>query len=283
MENAIFFDYNSIFSSRLRSLIEENHISKQKLADEIGVSRQAISQYCDGSTVPNADKLLKIAEYFNVSLDFLVGKTEAKTDNKDVQFICDYTGLNESSVDILHYFVHILSKYPEDLALTNEQYEEDISYLEDTLNFYNYLITSDKSSELTSHLSSYLLTTRKLIDELKDAIKEDLLSDVEKCYEIIYDIEYQKTNLITFDYYQALDYMKKTIDEFCTPTVSVLEELEEKAKNMLHECNDINFDFLRFNIKNLIRGRNNKQFDSLRKRYFEYLEEVNANADNNEA
>ena len=85
MENAIFFDYDSVFSSRLRSLIEEKNISKQKLADEIGVSRQAISQYCDGSTVPNADKLLKIAEYFNVSLDFLVGKTEAKTDNKDVQ------------------------------------------------------------------------------------------------------------------------------------------------------------------------------------------------------
>lgn len=101
MENAIFFDYDSVFSSRLRSLIEEKNISKQKLADEIGVSRQAISQYCDGSTVPNADKLLKIAEYFNVSLDFLVGKTEAKTDNKDVQFICDYTRLSEEAVKAL--------------------------------------------------------------------------------------------------------------------------------------------------------------------------------------
>ena len=107
MENAIFFDYDSVFSSRLRSLIEEKNISKQKLADEIGVSRQAISQYCDGSTVPNADKLLKIAEYFNVSLDYLVGNTESKTPiNTDegqlIRSICDYTGLSEKAVKTLN-------------------------------------------------------------------------------------------------------------------------------------------------------------------------------------
>lgn len=100
-----FFGYDSLFSARLGNLIAEKKISMQTLSTEIGVSRQAISQYCNGSTVPNADKLLKIAEYFNVSLDYLCGRSEAATTNKDLQFICDYTGLSESTIRVLHQSV----------------------------------------------------------------------------------------------------------------------------------------------------------------------------------
>lgn len=90
--------YNEILPTRIRALIADSGATQNQIAKEIGVTRQSISQYCDGSTVPNADKLLKLAQYFNVSADYLLGLTEAKTNNKDVQFICDYTGLNESVI-----------------------------------------------------------------------------------------------------------------------------------------------------------------------------------------
>ena len=102
MDIASFLGFESLFATRLRNLVEQKNISKQQLADEIGVSRQAVSQYCDGSTIPNADKLLRLAEYFNVSLDYLVGRTENVTTDKDTQFVCDYTGLNEKAVEALH-------------------------------------------------------------------------------------------------------------------------------------------------------------------------------------
>lgn len=101
MGNVSFFNYDSAFATRLRKLIEENNISKNQLSEEIGVSRQAISQYCDGSTIPNADKLLKIAEFFNVSLDYLVGRTENFTTDDKLRFVCDYTGLNQNTVEYL--------------------------------------------------------------------------------------------------------------------------------------------------------------------------------------
>lgn len=90
--------YNEILPSRIRALIADSGATQNQIAKEIGVTRQSISQYCDGSTVPNADKLLKLAQYFNVSADYLLGMTDAKTNNKDVQFICEYTGLNESVI-----------------------------------------------------------------------------------------------------------------------------------------------------------------------------------------
>ena len=90
--------YNEILPTRIRALIADSGATQNQIAKEIGVTRQSISQYCDGSTVPNADKLLKLAQYFNVSADYLLGITNAKTIDKDVQFICEYTGLNESVI-----------------------------------------------------------------------------------------------------------------------------------------------------------------------------------------
>lgn len=90
--------YNEILPSRIRALIADSGATQNQIAKEIGVTRQSISQYCDGSTVPNADKLLKLAQYFSVSADYLLGITNAKTIDKDVQFICEYTGLNESVI-----------------------------------------------------------------------------------------------------------------------------------------------------------------------------------------
>lgn len=93
--------YNEIMPKRIRELIAEKKVTQNAIATEIGVTRQAISQYCDGSTIPNADKLLKLSQYFNVSADYLLGETDAKTNDKDIQAICDYTGLNEKVITAL--------------------------------------------------------------------------------------------------------------------------------------------------------------------------------------
>ncbi len=152
MKEVIFFDYQSKFSTKLRDLIEEKGITKQKLSEEIGVSRQAISQYCDGSTVPNADKFLKIAEFFDVSLDYLVGKTESRTpvdsvEGELVRVICDYTGLEEDTVDFLaESKVDCLSDIYNDflnffIANTNEELTLSLINLRELSTVHNLLLS----------------------------------------------------------------------------------------------------------------------------------------------
>lgn len=225
MEKVIFFDYNSVFSSRLRSLIEEKNISKQKLADEIGVSRQAISQYCDGSTVPNADKLLKIAEYFNVSLDFLVGKTEAKTDNKDIQFICDYTGLNESAVNNLNSFY--------EQAKTFQSFQDETA-----MKFINFLLrgevtdyfgSSDGFGDVLFTLNKYILSQIEPILELDVRLLDDSLSSEDKLKAIraFCSVDnYEKKDVC---YYHLQQAFKSIVDEFCSPIV-------EEYKRRFYDC-----------------------------------------------
>lgn len=68
--------YNFPFPSRLRDLLETRKITITALAKELNVTRQAVSQYADGSVQPNIEKLVSIAAFFNVSTDYLVGLSD---------------------------------------------------------------------------------------------------------------------------------------------------------------------------------------------------------------
>lgn len=57
------------FSSRLSQLMQENNLSDRALAESIGVSRQAVAKWRNGS-VPAYDKVSKLAEYFGVPLQY---------------------------------------------------------------------------------------------------------------------------------------------------------------------------------------------------------------------
>lgn len=64
------------FSERLIYLRKERKISQKKIAEAIGMSEQAYQKYEYNKREPAYQKLIAIAEYFNVSIDYLVGRTE---------------------------------------------------------------------------------------------------------------------------------------------------------------------------------------------------------------
>ena len=63
-----------MFSKILTRLINDNRISQSELANELGTHRQNVYQWVSGKTVPRNDMLSKIADYFEVSIDYLLGK-----------------------------------------------------------------------------------------------------------------------------------------------------------------------------------------------------------------
>ena len=75
------------FSERLAVLRKERGLSQEMLAERIGVSRQAVSKWEVGEATPDLNKLLSLADVFEVSLDDLCGRQEVintivKTDQK---------------------------------------------------------------------------------------------------------------------------------------------------------------------------------------------------------
>jgi transcriptional regulator with XRE-family HTH domain len=67
--------YTAHFASTLRQLMESKGTTQKELAAFVGIRPQSLAQYCSGETQPNGDKLLKIAEYYNVTVDYLLTGT----------------------------------------------------------------------------------------------------------------------------------------------------------------------------------------------------------------
>ena len=61
---------------RLREIRKAKGISQLKLALDLNTNQNTISRYETGEREPGIGELIKIADYFNVSVDYLIGHTD---------------------------------------------------------------------------------------------------------------------------------------------------------------------------------------------------------------
>lgn len=61
---------------RIRNLREDNDTPQQKLAEYLNIKQTTYSKYELGKINVPVDALIKIADYYSVSLDYLVGRTD---------------------------------------------------------------------------------------------------------------------------------------------------------------------------------------------------------------
>lgn len=66
----------NIIQERLRLLRSQSGKNQDIVAEECGISRIALARYEGGARVPQASILAKLAAYYNVSVDYLMGREE---------------------------------------------------------------------------------------------------------------------------------------------------------------------------------------------------------------
>lgn len=67
-----------IFQVRLRELRLANNLKQEELANKVGITKAAISNYENGYKVPSVDIVCLLAETLGVSTDYLLGRTDKK-------------------------------------------------------------------------------------------------------------------------------------------------------------------------------------------------------------
>ena len=144
-----FVEYDSIFATRLRELMESHKTTQKELAEMVGTTRQAISQYADGSVQPNVEKLYKMASYFKVSSDWLIGMNDIQSSNIDDIAINKRLGLTQEAIEYLIFL--------------NENGDFD-PLVKNSLKAINFLLSDDnpKSDFLLSKLAEYFYGAKAL-------------------------------------------------------------------------------------------------------------------------
>lgn len=73
----IDFSKKNLPMDKLKQLREERNISQSQLGEIIGAARSTICQYEAGKREPDLETLIKLADYFQVSVDYLIGHDNA--------------------------------------------------------------------------------------------------------------------------------------------------------------------------------------------------------------
>lgn len=127
--------FNDTFPRILRNLMEKEHTRQAALADYCGVQRQSISQWQNGNTRPDIDSLKKIAQFYSVSTDYLLGIVDYPTKDKDLSVVCEYTGLSQDAIANIRQNKSDLTS----AFLESEEFSEIIRILSNAKRYRNLL------------------------------------------------------------------------------------------------------------------------------------------------
>jgi len=117
--------YDSPFASRLRDLLDAPGMNQSKLADHIGVTRQAISAWSLGISLPDIEKFGLIADFFDVSTEFLLGRTDISKPDATKQALAKYLCLSEAAIDEIRRLqnIHLEQNIENDFKFTLKEPE----------------------------------------------------------------------------------------------------------------------------------------------------------------
>lgn len=84
------------------ALMAAHDESQNDLAAAIGVNRDKVNNWFRVKAKLDAENLLKIADHYGVTADYILGRAKEATDDWDVEKVCEYTGLTKYAVEYLH-------------------------------------------------------------------------------------------------------------------------------------------------------------------------------------
>lgn len=140
------------FAEIITVLRGEKGKKRQEVADALGISRASLEYYEKGKRKPDIEVLARFADYYGVSADYLIGRTGAKTTDRDIRFVCDYTGLNDMSIQRFHSSIGTSLNEINDFFLSDKAVLDYISlcdyFKEYKQNLQEYIEIDKKKDEL---------------------------------------------------------------------------------------------------------------------------------------
>lgn len=70
-----------MLEKRIKQLRLERGLNQKSLGDAVGVSKQSVSNWENGNIMPSVDILIRLSDFFGVSTDYLLGRTDGRTLN----------------------------------------------------------------------------------------------------------------------------------------------------------------------------------------------------------
>ncbi|MCI9105069.1 MAG: helix-turn-helix transcriptional regulator [Lachnospiraceae bacterium] len=114
------------FGDVLRELLEEQNLNQKQLADNLNISAGAVGNYVRNNREPDFETLKKIAQYFRVSIDYLLSyQIDESHDYRDYKILQIFHSLTEEQKEIYIEQGNLFIKS------NNKKKEKSFSFMQD--------------------------------------------------------------------------------------------------------------------------------------------------------
>ena len=204
--------YAGIFADRFDELLKDKckkeKLTNGKIAKDLGVAPASLTHWCSGEKFPSGDMLVKIALYFGVSIDWLVGFIESKSIKQDMKNACSVTGLSSKTILAIQDFIK-----------NNNSTNGCVFFERLFCNRYFLQLLRDLGDVFDAHLldklresASYMLETDRFSEE--ESIEQEAMWTVDKlafegCFQNSAGIRRQKAIEFALRYFRDSEYRKE--------------------------------------------------------------------------
>lgn len=159
-----------ILAQRISALREEAKVTRQKAADDLGVTRAALEFYEKGKRTPDVGMIARLAEYYGVSADYLLGVVDFR--NPENEKPVTELHLSEKAVELL--------KKPDNLFIINAILSCDPKVLSDLSKQITYYLNADRAAKGVVSVTSFSESDREEIMNMwRSAIMNKISADME--------------------------------------------------------------------------------------------------------
>lgn len=198
----------NVFSERLTQLREDRGLKRQEVADALEISRASLEYYEKGQRKPDIEVAARIAKYYGVSTDYLVGVSAAQvtaSENETLKTVCDYLGISEASAEQVSYLTSIGYSTNMDAILSSEIIEILTTSLDDY----------DKKS--IEKAIAYMTLSEAKTKKDKESLKEEYR---------------QADDRLEFEGYKMWNRIKRVLDTLCHYSDEEIKDILEKSSKV---------------------------------------------------
>jgi transcriptional regulator with XRE-family HTH domain len=207
------------FSERLTHIMKDTGTTQQELGDVLGSKRQTVSLYMTGQSKPDVETLGKIADHFNVSADWLLGRTNSQV--AEYEDVVDGFGLSAEVFDRL-----------QDWKALADTESDSTTHAETVLRFIDELLFFEDFEDIVENAKLFQQSLSGSIESLKPFIENpERIIDPETGKPDDAKIKADMDKVLEYEY-KAKELLGALIERFAGVSKSELWELQGKIRDL---------------------------------------------------
>lgn len=277
---------------KIKEIRKKHNLNQSEFGELFGLTQNTITNIENDKRFPTYEILIEIAKRFNISVDYLLGLSEAKTNNIELKAICDYTGLTEEAVNKLHELCTSKEYDNTDNNILNDEdcTEENKKVISDFLisNEFEYIVSMACNLLLIDKIAFNYIDLFFVSLGNMDLLELKEKSVLQQHIKLLTNKNEQKNEALQDKCDLTLFKIQNAIISYFKKTTKILNQIENNnlvsTFDLLHsivlycmggkKIDDYNFDFFKDFITKSYNSKNRKDdFAKLKEIYERYKDE----------